>query len=201
MLDELERILAQLYTTSERARHIVDRAGIPAANINLDGAMGEVWHGIVTEAANRRQLTALLRIVTEDYPQRTELKRINDTLLYLMRSVDYEEPMSDRELGVDHGRYSQANTLASLEHSVNRLNQIIRGTDWGAEGLQASTKRIEADCKSIGITTAQLKEDIDVLKRNQSFNRKMLTFLAILVLILLITQAVSVLGLLQGVGA
>lgn len=82
MLDELEQLLAQLYSTSKQARHVVDRMGVPAARIDLDGAMRDVWHGIVTEVVNRRQLLDLVRIATEDFPNQASLQG-------MLRALDY----------------------------------------------------------------------------------------------------------------
>ena len=129
MLNEIERILVSLYDTSAKARAVIDRAGVPADRIDLDGSMREVWHGIVVEAERLHQLPNLIRVAVSDYPQRGELWEI----LYRPERSDKQRwfPTTPRsELS-----RSDVDSLVRLEANVARLDQIVNGTDWGAEGL------------------------------------------------------------------
>lgn len=96
MLDNLERVLATLYDTSAKARLVIDRAGISAERIDLNGAMREVWHGIVNEAVRSGRLTDLVRIALEDYSDRTELRRFQEALESVAGTASNEDAMSDR---------------------------------------------------------------------------------------------------------
>lgn len=174
MLNEFESILVSLYDTPAKARTVTDRAGIPSQHIDMDGAMHEVWHGIVTEAARRRQLIDLVRAATAQYPARTELWEL------LIR-----HERSEKEAGwfsmTPRGESNRGDTNPTirLEQNVERLDQIINGTDWGAEGLLLK---------------------VDKLIKNQAFNRRVLILLAVIEGILALAVGVALSGIWRPIG-
>ena len=173
MLNEIERILVALYDNPAKTRHVIDRAGIPVDRIDMDGAMRDVWHSVVTEAERRRQLPDLIRTVVSDYPQRGELWEI----LYRPERSDKDRwfPMSPR----GEIQRNDADALTRLENSVTRLDQIVNGTDWGAEGLLIRVEK---------------------LQKNQTFNRRLLWGLAVVNAILVLTNAIALSGIWRPVG-
>jgi len=187
MLDELERVLSQLYTTSEAARLISDHAGIPQTFIDFDGPIGDVWHRIVEQADRRQKVPDLLRKATTDYPNRVDLQRMFGAFLYGRDPKNTEQNITIMGPRSD----TSSDALGRLERSVNRLNEIINGTDWGAEGLQAATRRIEAKME-------MLAEEVARVAERQKQNRTMAFASLVLWAILTLTFVVAYIGILRG---
>jgi V8-like Glu-specific endopeptidase len=58
----------------EDAARIVDQAGIPAAHVAFQDKAINNWHEILTQAANRNQIPALVREALKDFPENEYLK-------------------------------------------------------------------------------------------------------------------------------
>jgi len=127
VLNELERILAQLYSTSEAARLVTDHVGIPHTFIDFDGPIGAVWHRIVEQADKRQKVPDLLRKAISDYPQRIELQRMFGAFLYGTREPKGNEAEQDKYT-YSHDMPDTA-TLIRFIRSVEELEQIINGSE------------------------------------------------------------------------
>lgn len=178
MLDELEQELAQIYTTTDAARLVMDSAGIPSTFVEFKGPVIEIWHRIVEQADKRNKLPDLLRVAIRDYPQRERLQRIYGAFLYGLRSDKDVEGMVS-SLPQRGSSRSEGDPFARLERDVNRLSEIVNGTDWGAEGLLAKVEK---------------------LQKNQTFNRWLLIVLAFVNFILAVTIAIALSGVWRGAG-
>lgn len=96
MLNELERILVQLYDSPQKARHVIDRAQIPFERVDMSGSMRAVWHAIIAEAVAQGRLQDVVRIALDDFPQRMELQQIQGALRWQRIKPNTEDAMSDR---------------------------------------------------------------------------------------------------------
>lgn len=172
MLDELERLLAQLYTTTEQARHVAQRAKIMVDRIDLDGSMRDVWHRIVVEAEKQRRLTELAGIAAADYEARPELQQIYGALKYATRKIGDENivfGLPNRDLRPD------MDTLNRIERAVNRLDAIVRGNpEFGIdEGLMHARKVTDTKIDTLIRDVLELKEDVAELRKNQQVGRRL----------------------------
>lgn len=163
LLDELESELVQIYTTTNAARLVVDQAGIPAATIEFDGTIAQVWHRIVEQADRRDKLPDLLRVVLRDYPNRVKLHQMLGTYVY-PRDQDegYRElPMSVR--GDDGYQPRLGERVARLEEKTEtgfrllneRLDDITAALA-ARPVASAAEKRVESIVVWIGVGFAIL---------------------------------------------
>ncbi|MGB0521531.1 MAG: trypsin-like peptidase domain-containing protein [Flammeovirgaceae bacterium] len=74
---ELSEIFADLYPQQNQSYRIVDRAGIPRANINFQNRASDNWYNILTEAKKQDKVADLVKIVASEYPHNKALQQLN----------------------------------------------------------------------------------------------------------------------------
>lgn len=145
MLDDLETILAELYDTSAKARHVLARAGISAARIDLGGAARVFWHNILAEASSSHQLVDLLRVTSEDYPHRPELKQIYEAYAYALDAMSkVSEATGDWQVSERHIPYDY---IVRLEGRVS--------------ALETNLPQVRLDIQNLGENQARNREWTD----------------------------------------
>ncbi len=72
-LNDLQAVLADLYTREADARRVAAGAGLDAAFIDFDGPAIDVWHQVLNEALNRDRVAAVITVTQQDYGDNAEL--------------------------------------------------------------------------------------------------------------------------------
>lgn len=189
MLDELVTTLAGLYDDSDSAKRVATDAGLPTQFIEADGKPIDVWRRIVDQAERRGMLPNLVRIAVREYGSNVTLQRIYGTFLY-------ERPVeSIAAVGLGREPRNDGDALARLERSVDKLNQIINGTDWnkGDDGLLTVVKQIKAE-------VIVLSNDVHEIKRAWRWMRVAIWILLPVVTIMGIALLLAMAGVWGNVG-
>jgi hypothetical protein len=71
-LTKLRNLFAELYPTEQLSRQVLAQAGLPTGRIQFSSAATSNWHSILTEANLRDQVSALVDIACEEYPNRCD---------------------------------------------------------------------------------------------------------------------------------
>lgn len=174
MLNDLATELSKLYTSKEAAERVVGYAGIPKTFIDFDGPLAEVWPRIVKQAMARDKLPDLLRVAIKDYANNVALQRIFGALVYRLPSGD-----SVDEIVVDARSASDPERLRQLEHTVARMSELLKGSEWGGKGLVAAMERLEVKVDAL---THEVGRIID----NQRLHRRVVISLSVICALLLV---------------
>ena len=85
-LSNLNRLLADLYPSREESYFVVDRAGIPRAQISFSARAISNWYAILDQARKRNKVTNLIKAAREDFPENPHLERAEQGRLSPARS-------------------------------------------------------------------------------------------------------------------
>jgi len=74
-LNDLQRVLADLYPAEADARRVSEQAGLTAARIDFSNAAINVWHDVLGQALREERVQALIDIAHQEYPTNSALAR------------------------------------------------------------------------------------------------------------------------------
>ena len=73
-LTNVRNVLAGLYSTREDSYRVVDSAGLPRMHVAFSDKAINNWHSILTEAAQRGKVLAVIEAALQEYPDNSWLR-------------------------------------------------------------------------------------------------------------------------------
>jgi len=133
-INQLCKILAELYIDKSTAERITSQAGIDKSQITFSGKAIDTWHFIIEQAIKTDHLSKLLDEVEMEYPDNLDLKQVVSELQPLIsvelptepenkQEQNYYTPLSQGE--ILKGRYKIIKSLSSS----NRFRTVYHCSD------------------------------------------------------------------------
>jgi hypothetical protein len=131
MLTNLRDLLADLYYTQERARRVVDAAGLKPAFIDMEGDSITRWHNILREADRRDKVAAIVQVTYDEYPENNWLAAAAKNDLWAISGADIKKSAWQGEADAAQleklmGDKSTLMPIHFLEIGLERARSVVK---------------------------------------------------------------------------